>query len=275
MPIAPLIESYQHNDFAPPPLVPDIANREEVKSTDFPVRIVTYTIAGVLIIFVTIWWQSQQSETVFDATVESSVDTTAFESSTSASGSEPLDSTAEPSVSDDATISAVSETSDDILVTAALTPPIPLVVESEDSDTLEELAAIVEIGTEVEPIPLPSPGADIAAEVATTAVETIVREPGLNRLKMVFANESWVEVYGQNGKTLFYDIAKSGDTIDLRDTGNFRVILGFSSGVLVEFNDQPFDPALHTVAGVARFTSKPLRSAQKVNPFHSQVNNSE
>ena len=256
LPCGPIVESYERNDFAPPPLVPDISRREEVKSTDFPVRMVTYAIAGVLVIFVTIWWQSQQSEPVSIETGGSAFDLTTLDAQTpdpdlTIAGS--ADNSLEESATDADTVASISDLSDDIETTPGATSD-----DTELSADAQGLAAIAEVGVEVEPVQLVSEESGVSPSTeSTTRVESVPDEPGVSRLKIVFSQESWVEIYGKDGKTLFYDLAKPGQTINLSDTGALRVVLGVPGGAKIEFNGKPFDPAPHTTAGIARFTLKP------------------
>jgi cytoskeleton protein RodZ len=67
-------------------------------------------------------------------------------------------------------------------------------------------------------------------------------------------HDSWVEVYEQGGKRLFFNLAKSGQTLTLRGTPPYRVILGYAREAEVEYNGAAFDIAPHTSRDVARFT---------------------
>ncbi len=62
LPEGPILEAYERHGYGPPALVPELLRRPEVHISDFPVRMVTYVIAGLLVILVVLWWQSRQPE---------------------------------------------------------------------------------------------------------------------------------------------------------------------------------------------------------------------
>ena len=71
---------------------------------------------------------------------------------------------------------------------------------------------------------------------------------------------------------LYYNLAKPGDIIELREMGPLRVLLGYIKGVNVEFNGKPFDFGPHITAGIAKFTlqSPPTIAERQLLPQSSQ-----
>ena len=63
LPARPILEAYERHDHRPPALVSELGRKPEVHVSDFPVRMVTYVIAGLLIVLVVLWWQSRQLHT--------------------------------------------------------------------------------------------------------------------------------------------------------------------------------------------------------------------
>jgi len=63
LPERPILEAYERHGFRPAPLVSELGGKPEVHVSDFPVRMVTYVIAGLLVLLVVSWWQSQQLRT--------------------------------------------------------------------------------------------------------------------------------------------------------------------------------------------------------------------
>ena len=59
LPPEPIIQSFEQRDFAPPSLVADLSVRSQVRSGDFPFRLVTYVVVAALILLVVLWWRSQ------------------------------------------------------------------------------------------------------------------------------------------------------------------------------------------------------------------------
>ena len=59
IPAEPIVQAFERRDFAPPSLVADISVRSQMRSGDFPFRIVTYIVVAALIVLVVLWWKSQ------------------------------------------------------------------------------------------------------------------------------------------------------------------------------------------------------------------------
>ena len=60
LPERPILEAYERHGYRPPALVSELGRKPEVHVSDFPVRMVTYVIAGLLVVLVVLWWQSRQ-----------------------------------------------------------------------------------------------------------------------------------------------------------------------------------------------------------------------
>jgi len=95
----------------------------------------------------------------------------------------------------------------------------------------------------------PEPSPEPAPETAPD------RSPGTSpdHLEMHFEHDSWVEVYNRHGTRLYYDLARSGETISLRDQGPFKVLLGYARDARIEYNGVPFDLEPHMSREIARF----------------------
>lgn len=63
LPERPILEAYERHGFGPPALVSELGGKAEVHVSDFPVRMTTYIIAGLLVVLVVMWWQSRQAPT--------------------------------------------------------------------------------------------------------------------------------------------------------------------------------------------------------------------
>jgi cytoskeleton protein RodZ len=77
---------------------------------------------------------------------------------------------------------------------------------------------------------------------------------GQMHLELKFAEEAWVEIYDRDDNRLFYDLAKPGQTADLRGTAPLRILLGRARGVEVQVDGKPFDVTQFVEKGMARFT---------------------
>jgi len=85
-----------------------------------------------------------------------------------------------------------------------------------------------------------APRAPAAAPAAAQAV-TAGEGRDLTHVKFTLGAASWVEVYDNNGKRLYYDLAPAGDNLELSGTGPLQVFLGNAPGVSIELEGQPFD----------------------------------
>ena len=63
----------------------------------------------------------------------------------------------------------------------------------------------------------------------------------LTHVKFTLGAASWVEVYDNNGKRLYYDLAPAGDNLELSGAGPLQVFLGNAPGVSIELEGEPFD----------------------------------
>ncbi len=68
-----------------------------------------------------------------------------------------------------------------------------------------------------------------------------VNDRDLSHVKFILGAASWVEVYDNNGKRLFYDLAPAGDNLELSGPGPLQVFLGNAPGVSIELEGAPFD----------------------------------
>ena len=59
VPVEPLVASFDIHGLAPPPLVADISERPQAKSSDFPVQAFTWLIVIALAVLVFLWWRGQ------------------------------------------------------------------------------------------------------------------------------------------------------------------------------------------------------------------------
>lgn len=82
----------------------------------------------------------------------------------------------------------------------------------------------------------------VAAVTPHPAVTTPPVPPGeLAHVKFTLGAASWVEVYDNNGKRIYYDLAPAGDNLELSGAGPLQVFLGNAPGVSVELEGAPFD----------------------------------
>jgi len=164
LPERPILEAYERHDYRPPALVSELGRKPEVHVSDFPVRMVTYVIAGLLVVLVVLWWQSRQPATNAPETANVSA-----KPAQNSSHAAPLNAgTAEPAV-------------------PALVAPVPTQAAVPAEDAPETGAESGEqrqpaaqdpgaAAAETASLPAPSRKAAIAAE-SSAAAETAVETP--------------------------------------------------------------------------------------------------
>ncbi len=63
----------------------------------------------------------------------------------------------------------------------------------------------------------------------------------LTHLKLTFKEDSWVELTDAQGKRLFYDLGRKGQTKELAGVAPFRVLLGNAAGVELNVDGKVYD----------------------------------
>lgn len=76
-------------------------------------------------------------------------------------------------------------------------------------------------------------------------------ELGDDRLSLLFTEDCWVEIKDTSDNTLFGDLGRAGQQLELVGSGPFRVLLGYAPGVLLKYNDEPVALSPHTRNNVA------------------------
>ena len=76
---------------------------------------------------------------------------------------------------------------------------------------------------------------------------------GPDTVLLTVSKDSWIEIYDANDQRLFMDLGREGEQFQIDGTAPFNLILGYSPGVSIKFNDEAFDPEPYSNNGVARF----------------------
>lgn len=250
VPAGPLLEAYDRYGFDTPALIPDITSRPQIRSSDVPVKLVTYVLAVLLLALVGIWWFSQHE-----------VPTTA------------------PPVAEDAPElpAAVEEADEPVILPPPPAPfgepepepesvPAPLTVTPPAAPLpLEQDEAAGSVGASAGP-PEANAGAEALVEAApepppAAAGETLAEAPQAppaaeadGRLEIDFVHDSWVEIRDAGGESLYYGTAKGGETVQVSGEPPLKVLLGYAHEAEVQYNNEPFDHRPYINKGLARFT---------------------
>lgn len=91
------------------------------------------------------------------------------------------------------------------------------------------------------------------AQPATGLAGTVRRisPDGDDRLQFQFTEECWVEVKSGAGGSLYSDLGRVGQSLELVGRAPFRILLGYAPGASMSFNDEPVALAPHTRNNVA------------------------
>jgi cytoskeleton protein RodZ len=118
----------------------------------------------------------------------------------------------------------------------------------------EKPVAIEQAAQPREPAPAARP---IAAQPAAkpAAGNAVAAEPGERAtLRMVFDQESWVEIKDRNGNTIFGQLSPAGSRRSVSGEPPFDVVVGNAVGVRLTYKDETVDLSAHTQVDVARLT---------------------
>jgi len=78
--------------------------------------------------------------------------------------------------------------------------------------------------------------------------------PGERQVRMVFDQESWVEIRDRSGRAIFSRLNRPGTEQSVNGLPPLALVVGNAHGVRLTYDDQPVDLARHTKIDVARFT---------------------
>ncbi len=104
---------------------------------------------------------------------------------------------------------------------------------------------------------LGQPEAAEAAEPVVTELETPAAPPieEDDRISISFTADSWVQIFDANGTQTLRGLFRKGDRKEVTGKAPFTVFLGYTPGVTLDFNGEPYDASQHTRRdSTSRFT---------------------
>ncbi|WGZ95963.1 MAG: helix-turn-helix domain-containing protein [Candidatus Thiothrix putei] len=101
--------------------------------------------------------------------------------------------------------------------------------------------------------PVTPPATTPTDTAATPTDATTPPIAGEVSIKMEFAEEVWMQIKGDDKKTLFESLNTAGNIKEFKATPPLNVKIGNAPGVKIFVNGQPFDLTTHTKGSVARF----------------------
>lgn len=205
------------------------SNRQAKQQTETRFMWLTYVIVAILLASLAAWlWQGARDFTSTTATTEPIVSVVVDADSSAVPQTELM-----PDIEQTATVSAVDSAASAAEASALVLPPQAVL-------TSEEAA-----------IALPDP-----TEVAESSSESFgdSNDSGLDRLKMTFNDNCWIDVLDANGERIAYGTKQSGYVMELNARGPFTITLGNPSVVAIDINQKPFDMSGFPGGRVAKFT---------------------
>lgn len=139
----------------------------------------------------------------------------------------------------------VSTPADTTAVTPVATTDAATPAPSANQTTVASTETSTIPSTTPPPIPTDATTTDTATATPPTAGEISI--------KMEFAEEVWMQIKGDDKKTLFESLNTAGNIKEFKATPPLNVKIGNAPGVKIFVNGQPFDLTAHTKGSVARF----------------------
>lgn len=102
--------------------------------------------------------------------------------------------------------------------------------------------------------PAETPQPQQAPTPAAEATEASAEPVNLGVVRMVFEQESWVEIRDRSGNQIFGQLSPAGSRRRASGEPPLTVVIGNAAGVQLTYNDKPIDLAPHTRVDVARLT---------------------
>lgn len=141
--------------------------------------------------------------------------------------------------------------------TVATPPPVvaaraPAPAQSSPKRTGDAQAGQPAVAAQPSPRVSREPPAEVLAGVPPQPERTA--NPGEREVRLVFDEESWVEIRDRNDKVIFYQLNASGTARRVSGLPPLSVVVGNAHGVRMTYAGQPIDLARHTKIDVARLT---------------------
>ena len=160
--------------------------------------------------------------------------------------------------------------------THVTTPPIPITIESVESDDSDQMDLSSTPKTTAAPLLTnentkmlrntdETPSVNIGDgsvsgfnSVNITShpipLQSPLRSARRDSVSLIMSKDSWLEIYNAYGERIYYDLARAGSAVNIIDIGPFKLIIGYAKGAILRYNDKPIDLDEFTVDGMAKLT---------------------
>lgn len=213
---APILEAYGQVCGADAPGLTQVNRVRELTSRSAAPRSTTWIIVAVLVVSVLVWWWSQLLS---------------FKNGAEEPVAPEIEAPMQEQV---APVSAVDGATGEAVIELALPQQQP-----QAQPLVQQPAA---------------PAAVTAALPAQASAAAVAAQPVNATITLKLSQESWIDISDASGARLFMDMAKGGTTQTVTGLPPFKVMLGNSPAVALEYNGAPYDHQAHAKKGIARFT---------------------
>ena len=86
------------------------------------------------------------------------------------------------------------------------------------------------------------------------------------RLLLEYKTDSWTDIRDAGGKRLIYRMVEKGNRLELDSSPSYSILLGYSPGVSVSWDEQPFNQAEYQRENIAYFV---VRSEEHTSELQS------
>ncbi len=218
---------------SPVKVMKTFSNRQAKQQTEARFMWLTYVIAAILLASLAIWlWQGARDFTGFaDNQLQS--DTLIAEDANLPLQDNPVQTESANDV-------------DNAPINEATTDSIPVAEMRDETDITQPVDAASAL---IEPV---LPVASLEPPLQSSVLEQ--NNADLDRLKMTFSDECWIDVLDSKGERIAFGTKQGGYVMELNSQGPFTITLGNPGVVSIEINGQPFDMSGFPGGRVAKFT---------------------
>ena len=246
---APILQAYHHLEDQAPELEPEVSRPlPELTGSDQVVRAASYLVVTVLLLLTGLWVKDHFGE-IRDFFLHQEP---VVEQVEEGAPQEPL--LPEPAPRPE---------------TVPLAPELPAYQRLENEVVYYPAASGERAADQPAPDETPGGGGpqegttEPAAEVSAPAGRETLQEAGREaaaesgsthapELTLELGDKSWIEISDADGKRLYYNLGRPGDTIHISGTPPYTILIGNSGKVTARVDGQPLDLTPYSVDGVAR-----------------------
>jgi len=139
-----------------------------------------------------------------------------------------------------------------------------VLMSGDESARADSLSSLAETGVQTEQetrnIPVPPAAGDTRADSVDAEAGDKVsanQNPSARvarpRLLLEYKTDSWTDIRDAGGKRLIYRMVEKGNRLELDSSPSYSILLGYSPGVSVSWNEQPFNQTEYQRENIAYF----------------------